>query len=187
MKLTLRILIAINPVEQRGRNMIHIYTGDGKGKTTAAIGLAIRAAGRGKKVVIVQFLKGKDTGELHSLSLIPNITVIRNSEAKGFFHTVSPDIRIKITEENNDNIWKALALPYDLIVLDEVCAAYDLEAVDRKTVDDLLCGFSSDKELVLTGRNPPQHFCGAADYISEIHSVKHPYNRGVPAREGIEY
>jgi cob(I)alamin adenosyltransferase len=167
--------------------MIHLYTGEGKGKTTAAMGLAIRAAGRGKKVVIVQFLKGTDTGELHSLSLIPNITVIRNNEAKGFFHTAPPEIRQKITEENNDNIRKALTLPYDLIVLDEVCSAYDLEAIDRKAVDDLLCGFSPEKELVLTGRNPPQHFCDAADYISDIHSVKHPFDRGIPAREGIEY
>jgi cob(I)alamin adenosyltransferase len=167
--------------------MIHLYTGDGKGKTTAAIGLAIRAAGRGKKVVIVQFLKGRDTGELHSLGLIPNITVIRNSEAKGFFHTVSPEIRLKITEENNDIIRKALTLHYDLIVLDEVCAAYDLEAINRKAVDDLLCGFSPEKELVLTGRNPPKHFCDAADYISEIRKVKHPFDRGVQAREGIEY
>ena len=167
--------------------MVQLYTGEGKGKTTAAMGLAIRAAGRGKKVVIVQFLKGRDTGELHSLALIPNITIIRNNEAKGFFHTASPEIRLKITEENNENLKAALALPYELIVLDEVCAAYDLEAIDRKAVDDLLSSFSPEKELVLTGRNPPKHFCDAADYISEIHSVKHPFDRGVQAREGIEY
>ena len=167
--------------------MIQLYTGEGKGKTTAAMGLAIRAAGRGKKVVIVQFLKGRGTGELHSLALIPNITVIRNSEAKGFFHTASPEIRLKITEENNENLKAALAMPYDLIVLDEVCAAYDLEAIDRKAVDDLLRSFNQEKELVLTGRNPPGYFCDAADYVSEIHSVKHPFDRGIQAREGIEY
>jgi cob(I)alamin adenosyltransferase len=108
-------------------------------------------------------------------------------EAKGFFHSVPPDIRLKITEENNENIKKALSMPHDLIVLDEACAAYDLEAVDRKAVDDLLCSFSQEKELVLTGRNPPQHFRDAADYISEVRNVKHPFERGVPAREGIEY
>jgi len=151
------------------------------------MGLAIRTAGRGKKVVIVQFLKGTDTGELHSLGLIPSITVIRNTEAKGFFHTATPETRLKITEENNKNLNTALALPFDLIVLDEVCAAYDLEAIDRKAVDDLLRSFNPEKELVLTGRNPPRHFCDAADYISEIHSVKHPFDRGVQAREGIEY
>ena len=167
--------------------MIHLYTGDGKGKTTAAMGLAIRAAGRGKKVVVVQFLKGTDTGELFSLGLIPNISVLRNLECTGFFHSVPPDIRLKITEENNENLRAALAMPYDLIVLDEICAAYDLEAVNRKAVDDLLRGLNPEKELVLTGRNPPKHFCDAADYISEIHKVKHPFDRGVHAREGIEY
>ena len=167
--------------------MIHLYTGEGKGKTTAAIGLAIRAAGYGKKIVIVQFLKGRDSGELRSLGLISNITVIRNREDYGFFRNASPDIREKITKESNENLGAALALPYDLLLLDEICAAYALEAVDRKAVDELLRGFPSEKELALTGRNPPQHFCDAADYISDIHNVKHPFEQGVPAREGIEY
>jgi cob(I)alamin adenosyltransferase len=167
--------------------MIHLYTGEGKGKTTAALGLSLRAAGRGKKIVIVQFLKGSDSGELYSLGLIPNITIIRNMEAKDFFHTVPPEIRLKITEENNKNVNAALAMPHDLLVLDEACAAYEIEAVDRKLVDNLLRNFPSEKELVLTGRNPPKHFYAAADYISEIHSIKHPYEKGIPAREGIEY
>jgi len=167
--------------------MIHLYTGEGKGKTTAAMGLAIRAAGYGKKIVIVQFLKGRDSGELRSLGLIPHITVIRNRGDYGFFRNASEELRLKITKENNENLEAALALPHDLIVLDEVCAAYGLEAVDRKAVDDLLWSFPPDKELVLTGRNPPQHFCDAADYISDIHNVKHPFEQGVPAREGIEY
>jgi cob(I)alamin adenosyltransferase len=167
--------------------MIHLYTGEGKGKTTAALGLAIRAAGRGKKVVIVQFLKGRDSGELFSLGLIPNITVIRNLQAKGFFQSVSAEVRLKITEENNKNLTAALAMPHDLLVLDEICAAYALEAVDRNAVDDLLRNFNAERELVLTGRNPPRHFLGAADYVSEINNVKHPFERGVPAREGIEY
>jgi cob(I)alamin adenosyltransferase len=94
---------------------------------------------------------------------------------------------LKITEENNENLRAALAMPFDLIVLDEVCAAYNLEAVSRKAVDDLLHGFPPEKELVLTGRDPPEHFCNAADYISEIKKVKHPFDRGVSAREGIEY
>ena len=167
--------------------MIHLYTGEGKGKTTAAIGLAIRAAGYGKKIVIVQFLKGRDSGELRSLGLIPNITVIRNRGNYGFFRNIPQDLRQKITKENNENLEAALALPHDLLVLDEVCAAYGIEAVDRKAVDDLLCSFPSEKELVLTGRNPPQHFRDAADYISDIHNEKHPFEQGVPAREGIEY
>jgi cob(I)alamin adenosyltransferase len=78
-------------------------------------------------------------------------------------------------------------MPHDMIVLDEVCAAYNLEAVSRKAVDEMLRDYPSEKELVLTGRNPPEHFCDAADYISEIKKVKHPFDKGVPAREGIKY
>ena len=167
--------------------MIHLYTGEGKGKTTAAMGLAIRAAGYGRKIVIVQFLKGRDSGELRSLGLIPNITIVRNRGDYGFFRNASEDLRLKITRENNENLEAALALPHNLLVLDEICAAYGLEAVNRKAVDDLLRGFPSEKELVLTGRNPPQYFRDAADYISDIHNVKHPFEQGVPAREGIEY
>jgi cob(I)alamin adenosyltransferase len=167
--------------------MIHLYTGDGKGKTTAALGLAIRAAGHGKKTVIVQFLKGSNTGELNVLSLIPNITVLRNREDYGFFRGVSDDVRLKITQENNENLTAALAVPFDLLILDEACAAYNLEAISCTALDDLLRGFPAEKELVLTGRNPPEHFRHAADYVSEIRSVKHPFERGIPAREGIEY
>ena len=167
--------------------MIHLYTGEGKGKTTAAMGLAIRAAGRGRNVVIVQFLKGGDTGELVSLEHIPNIKVFRNREHYGFFRSVSEEIRSKIIQENNENLKAALAAPYDLLVLDEVCAAYNLGALDRELVDDLIRNCPEDTELALTGRNPPQHFCDAADYISQIDKVKHPFDRGVPAREGIEF
>jgi cob(I)alamin adenosyltransferase len=169
------------------RDMIHLYTGEGKGKTTAAMGMAIRAAGHGRKIVIVQFLKGKDSGELFSLDLLPTITVIRNREDCGFFGGGSENTLLKLTEENNENLKAALAAPHDLLVLDEICLAYGLEAVDREAVDDLLQNFPPEKELVLTGRNPPEHFRDAADYISEIRNVKHPFERGVQAREGIEY
>lgn len=167
--------------------MIHLYTGEGKGKTTAAMGLAIRAAGRGKKVIIVQFLKGSETGELASLGLIPNITVFRNRKNYGFFHAAGDTARAAILEENNKNLEAALARPRDLLVLDEACAAYNLGAVDRAAVDALVRDCPRETELVLTGRDAPRHFFDAADYVSEIRKAKHPFDRGVPAREGIEY
>ncbi|GHV80537.1 cob(I)alamin adenosyltransferase [Spirochaetia bacterium] len=167
--------------------MIHIYSGDGKGKTTAAMGLAIRAAGRGKKVVIVQFMKGQDTGELRSLDRIPGITVLRYKQNYGFFHTADEEKRLKMIAANNSNLKEALAIPGDLLVLDEVFSAYALGAVDRGMIDDLVLGKQDKPELVLTGREPPQHIIDAADYVSEIRKVKHPYDQGVNAREGIEY
>jgi cob(I)alamin adenosyltransferase len=167
--------------------MIHVYTGEGKGKTTAALGLAIRAVGRRKKVVIAQFMKGRDTGELRSLALLPGVTVLRNKQNYGFFNSVSAETRLKIIADNNSSLVEALATPCDLLVLDEVFSAYALDALDRKLVDDLVLSRPESPELVLTGRNPPQHIIDAADYVSEIRKIKHPYDLGVIAREGIEY
>ncbi|MHC6202051.1 cob(I)yrinic acid a,c-diamide adenosyltransferase [Breznakiellaceae bacterium SP9] len=167
--------------------MIHIYTGDGKGKTTAAMGLAIRAAGRGKRVVIVQFMKGRDTGELYSLCRIPEITVLRFEENYGFFSTASAENRQKMFHANNRNLKQALQTPCDMLVLDEVFSAYALEALDRSLVDALVRDTPENPELVLTGRDPPEHIIAAADYVSELHKVKHPYEKGIKAREGIEY
>jgi cob(I)alamin adenosyltransferase len=167
--------------------MIHIYTGDGKGKTTAAMGLAIRAAGRGKKVVIVQFMKGADTGELYSLSLLPNITVLRYKKSHGFFNRVDAETQLRMTEDNNSSLAEALNIPWDMLVLDEVFSAYALGALDKKIIDDLVFNQTGERELVLTGRKAPQHIIDAADYVSEIRKIKHPYDLGVKAREGIEY
>jgi cob(I)alamin adenosyltransferase len=167
--------------------MIHIYSGDGKGKTTAALGLAIRAAGREKKVVIVQFMKGFDTGELRSLALIPNITVLRNKKRYGFFNKVEAQTQSLIIADNNSSLAEALDLPCDLLILDEVFSAYSLGALDRNIIDGLVADKTEKRELVLTGRNPPQHIIDAADYVSEIRKIKHPYDLGVKAREGIEY
>jgi cob(I)alamin adenosyltransferase len=167
--------------------MIHIYTGEGKGKSTAAVGLAVRAAGRGKRVVIVQFLKGSGTGELAALGHIPNITLLRNSRNYGFFYSASGDSRAAMYGENTANLEAALAVPCDMLVLDEVCAAYNLGAVDRAAVDALILNPAQNRELVLTGRDAPEHFLKAADYVSEIRKVKHPYDAGIAAREGIEY
>jgi cob(I)alamin adenosyltransferase len=167
--------------------MIHIYTGEGKGKSTAAVGLAVRAAGRGKQVVIVQFLKGSETGELAALKHIPQITLLRNTRNYGFFYTATEDSRASMRSENNENLETALAMSCDLLILDEICAAYNLGAIDRGRIDALVLDPAQSRELVLTGRDAPEHFRKAADYVSEIHKVKHPFDDGIAAREGIEY
>jgi cob(I)alamin adenosyltransferase len=169
--------------------MIHIYTGDGKGKTTAAVGLAVRAAGCGKRVVLAQFLKGSRTGELKALARIPLITIIRNTRDYGFYGGASDETRAQMACENNANLQNALALPCEMLVLDEVCAAYNLGAIDRKAVDELVLREAGrrERELVLTGRDAPAHLCAAADYLSRVSKIKHPFDHGTPARQGIEY
>jgi cob(I)alamin adenosyltransferase len=170
--------------------MIHIYTGDGKGKTTAALGLALRAAGRGKKVVIVQFMKGSDTGELHSLAQL-GIPVLRNRRDYGFFSQISEPEREKIISENNENLNEALNLnpPWELLILDEALIAYTWGALNRGIIDELVQheAHNPERDLVLTGRNADPGLLASADYVSELRKIKHPYDSGIKAREGIEY
>jgi cob(I)alamin adenosyltransferase len=167
--------------------MIHIYTGDGKGKTTAAMGLALRAAGSGKTVVIVQCMKGSDSGEISVLRTIANISVLRNAQDYGFFSRTDKASQEKIIAENNENLRAVFDMPWDLLVLDEAIGAYSLGALDKALIDRLIAQSALDKEIVLTGRDPPRHLIDAADYVSEIRKVKHPFERGIKARRGVEY
>ena len=171
--------------------MIHIYTGDGKGKTSAALGLALRFSGYGGKVVIVQFGKGSNSGELVPLSEIPNIKVLRNSKDYGFWKFMSDSDKSTVIMENTDNIGTALNQVENgdcgLLILDELTSAYENNAVDRNIIDKLLKEKPQQLEIVITGRNAPISFLEAADYISEIKNVRHPYDKGEPAREGIEF
>ena len=167
---------------------IHIYTGDGKGKTTAAMGLAVRAAGWGKRVLVIQFLKGGPTGELAALEAL-EIPVRRNRREYGFFSTLSEAERKALIAEQNqmlNSVSDALG-QYDLIVLDELICAYNLGAVDRDLADALVAGGPYETELVLTGRDAPQSWIEKADYVTEMGCVKHPYDRGAEARQGIEF
>ena len=171
--------------------MIQIYCGDGKGKTTAALGLSVRAAGSGMRVRIVQFLKGSQTSELASLALIPNITVQRCDRDYGFTFRMSEADKAQITACHNallQDAWAAVqAGKTDLLVLDEFFAAYRTNLLDRALALQVVQSFPSQRELVLTGRDPDAAFLACADYISEIHAVRHPFERGIKARRGIEY
>ncbi len=168
----------------------HLYYGNGKGKTTAALGLAIRAAGCGMKVHIVQFLKGNDTSELSSLALVDGITVARCNRNYGFSSSMTQNDKTEITNCHNNNLREAIWLieqgKIDLLVLDEVIDAYNLNLIDKMLVSDLVFG-EINAELVMTGHKPDQTFIDAFDYVSEIKAIKHPYQNGVLARKGIEY
>ncbi len=171
--------------------LIHLYTGDGKGKTTAALGLLLRAYGHGMRVVLVQFLKGRDTGELHALQKLPGVTVLRHTRAIGFYKTASERDKAEMSRQNNENLSEAVRLTdeglCDLLVLDEICAAYQTRSLDTALADKLIFSKPPGLELVLTGRAAPPAFIDAADYVTVFEKRKHPYDRGVTAREGIEF
>lgn len=167
--------------------MIHIYCGDGKGKTTAAIGLAVRMAGYNNKVLFMQFLKGSYTGELEILQKCENITVMRCDRNYGFFRSMTDSDKENIIKCHNENLEYVLKNTdsFDMIVLDEIFAAYNYDLADREKVKGIVEKYKG--ELVMTGRDPQEWFVERADYVSEIKKIKHPYDRGITAREGIEF
>ena len=167
--------------------LLHLYTGDGKGKTTAAVGLACRAAGAGMRVLFVQFLKGRDTGELASLAKL-GVCVLR-TEVKKFSPEMDARERAVCREEQGRCFAQARAAfaDYDLVVLDEAFGAVSTGMLDAGELLACVRRRPSGTELVLTGRGAPQAFVDCADYVTEMRGVKHPYTRGVQARRGIEF
>lgn len=170
--------------------MIHLYCGDGKGKTTAALGLALRFAGSGKRVYFLQFLKGAPTSELAILERIPEITVQRNEQDFGFCFTMTPEQKQAVAQMHNQHLHEAIRAcqggQYGMLVLDECLGALSAGVLDGEALRIFLQEKPSDLELVLTGRNPPQDLVEAADYVSEIKKIKHPFDHGVGARVGVE-
>lgn len=164
--------------------MIHIYIGDGKGKTTASIGLSIRAAGHGFKVLFVQFLKDDSSGEVSILRSVPGIKVIHCPVNYGFSFQMTEEQKKKTAQEYGKMINKAICSDADLIVLDEAIHALNAGMIDREKLETLL---SKECEIVLTGRDAPAWLSDRADYVSNIQKVRHPYDKGVQARKGIEF
>ena len=169
--------------------MIHLYCGDGKGKTTAALGLVCRHVGAGGKAVFAQFLKSSPTGELATLNLL-GVPIYRNELPHGFFPNMSEDMQIKVREMHDHTLAEvtqlARANACSLLVLDELCAALSLGLIDREQVLELL-DEHGETELVITGRDPDPALLARADYVTEMKLIKHPYEKGVLARKGIEF
>lgn len=183
--------------------MVHLYMGDGKGKTTAAAGLAIRAAGRGMRVCFAQFMKSRDTGELNVLQSLPQVVILRSQKEFGFFSSMSQADKEELTGIHNNILDRLLQMAAehscDLIVLDEVTYPVNWGLLDCGKLKKLLdFGKTGEKkavspelrqglEIVLTGRNPADFLAEQADYLTEMLALRHPYEKGVQAREGIEY
>lgn len=173
------------------RGLLHIYCGDGKGKTTAATGLAIRAAGSGKKVLFARFLKDENSGELKILRQISEIEVLPVEKSFGFFWTLSETEKAE-AKDMYFRLWrilkeKAESGAYDMLVMDECMAALRYRLLPPEEVVTFLKERPEELEVVLTGRDPDEELLALADYVSEIRKVKHPFDRGIHARKGIEY
>ena len=171
--------------------MKHIYYGDGKGKTTAAIGLAGRAAGSKMKVLFVQFLKTEFSGERHILSHTENVTLTFCPLELKFTFDMDDKEKAqaaKIFKGIFDNaVTTALTEKYDMVVLDEVFEAINAHMLSESEVYEFITNAPSSMEIVMTGHNPPQKFMDCADYITEFKKIKHPYDRGITGRIGIEF
>lgn len=174
------------------RGLIHIYTGDGKGKTTAALGLSIRAYGSGLRVALFQFLKGMNTGELQVLSGFgASYQIYRNQEITKFVKDMSP-AELQLTQARIQKLWgqaqKIVAAgECDLLILDEIMAVVSLGLISLEELVEWLMKKPVSLEVVLTGRDAPAELIALADYVSEIKAVKHPYEKGIAARKGIEF
>ena len=167
--------------------MVHIYHGDGKGKTTAAMGLALRMAGRGKRVVVAQFLKGEDSGERLALAQLPGVELLPLPDCLPFTFQLTQQQREEEQQRYASMLGRLskLAAQADLMVLDEVCDAVDCGLVELEDVLKLLDGCSG--EVVLTGRQGQSELLSRADYVTRMGKEKHPFDRGVEARKGVEW
>lgn len=166
--------------------LIHLYWGEGKGKTTAAAGLALRALSAGRRVVIVQFLKGSPSGEIPLLEQMGAI-VYRDKPGQKFVFRMNEAEKSAARQTQTQNLTAALAENADLLILDEACAACALEMVDTALLRRAVERKPQGQELVLTGRDPADWMLSAADYCTEMRCHKHPYEKGISARKGIEY
>jgi len=166
------------------RGLVHVYTGNGKGKTTAALGLCLRALGWGLKCCFIQFIKGKETGELLSARKLPNFE---------FYQTGRPDYDFQPTEEDRKRAQRGLFLArekakeVDLLVLDEINVAVHLGLIPLNEVLEFIKNKPLNLELVLTGRHAKREIIELSDYATYFQLLKHPFYKGKPARKGIDY
>lgn len=174
------------------QGLLHIYHGTGKGKTTSAMGLAVRAAGRDWAVCIAQFMKGSDTGERAILAQIPQITLLEVPETLPFFNRMTEMEKQDCKQRFADMVQQLSAFahqnaPHCLLVLDEACSAVTRQLLDISALCNLLDNRPAGCEVVLTGRNPHAELLSRADYITNMNMERHPMTEGIFAREGVEF
>ncbi len=170
--------------------MVHIYCGDGKGKTTCGMGLALRSAGRGNRVVIAQFLKDGNTGERIAWEKHPNVTLLPVPEKLKFVFAMTEEEKAETRAFMTGLFDRAAGMvrsgECDLLLLDEMCSAVTTGMVPLEKVTAFL-DEKPEAEIILTGRDPEPALQERADYITEMRKIKHPFDQGTPARKGVEW
>ncbi|MGN0967694.1 MAG: cob(I)yrinic acid a,c-diamide adenosyltransferase [Oscillospiraceae bacterium] len=177
-------------MEQEQIGLIHLYCGDGKGKTTAAAGLSLRAAGAGKRVLFVQFFKNGNSCEVKALNQMETVRTMHSAIPHHRFSKMDEQERVQARDDYRRLLDDALAAAREdvnLLVLDEVISACNHEIISEETLLEFLRTKPECLEVVLTGRDPSDALLSLADYVTEMRKIKHPYDRGVRARRGIEF
>lgn len=167
------------------KGLMHFYYGDGKGKSTAALGLALRAAGHGKSVCVVQFLKGAPSGEVKVLNEL-GIDVLRCTETK-FVYQMTPEEKAELKRVHDENLAAAISKKSDVLILDEAADALNLNVLSEDLIRRAVFERPENTELIVTGHTKIEWICAAADYITNMKKEKHPFDAGVPARKGVEF
>lgn len=171
------------------KGIVHVYTGDGKGKTTAALGLGLRAIGHGLKVYMIQFMKGGfNYGEYKSVKLLPNFEIVQFGRPELINPSKPTKEDIKAAREALNHARKIIMSgKYDIVILDEINVALDFKLIDVHEVLELIRDKPKHVELVLTGRYAPSEVVKAADLVTFMREIKHPYRKGLSTRKGIDY
>lgn len=171
------------------RARILIFTGNGKGKTTAALGMALRATGHGLRVLVIQFVKESETGEIFAAEKIDNMKIIQTG--LGFLpKTNTPEFTKHKQAAENGLTLAAESIGsgnYDLIILDEICLTINKGLLKEKDVAEIIAKAEPKLSIVLTGRDAPQKLIDLADTVSNIECIKHGYDAGIEAQKGIEF
>ena len=170
--------------------MIQTYFGNGKGKTTAAVGSAVRCDGCGNKVLFVQFLKNNDSAEFKVLEKIECIDVLCSDEHYELYDNRNKDRTPALTKAYNKLLFedtKNKADNYQMIILDEILDAVEYGYIGEDNLLELLAALKAHSEIILTGHNLTEKIADVSEYISEIKEISHPYTKGVSPREGIEF
>jgi cob(I)alamin adenosyltransferase len=169
--------------------LVVLYTGEGKGKTTAALGLALRACGHGRRVLMVCFMKGNfRVGEIRAVENLPGFTLVLSGRSE-FVDKRDPDPRdIHIAREGLKQAGEAVEKGnIDLLILDEAHVALDYGLLDLQDILNLIEIKPPEMDLILTGRNAPVELVKRADLVSEVLNIKHPFQKGIPAQAGIDF